>query len=88
MYQEPCQFKQSPFRIILDQAFGDVSPSHKEAVASIVFGVEQRKGFIVVVGEVGVGKTTILRRYLARLDARRLSTVYVFNANVGFKDVP
>ena len=87
MYEKFYQFKKSPFRITPDPAFLYVSPSHKEAVASIVFGVEQRKGFIVVVGEVGVGKTTILRRYLARLDARRLSTAYVFNANVGFKDL-
>jgi general secretion pathway protein A len=87
MYEKFYQFKKSPFRITPDPEFLYVSPSHMEAVASIVFGVEQRKGFIVVVGEVGVGKTTILRRYLARLGSRRLSTAYVFNANVGFKDL-
>jgi general secretion pathway protein A len=87
MYEKFFQLKKSPFRITPEPAFLYVSPGQKEAVASIVFGVEQRKGFIVVVGEVGVGKTTILRRYLARLDAKRLSTAYVFNANVGFKDL-
>jgi general secretion pathway protein A len=87
MYEKFYQLKKAPFRITPEPEFLYVSPSHKEAVASIVFGIEQRKGFIVVVGEVGVGKTTILRRYLARRDATRLSTAYVFNANVGFKDL-
>ena len=87
MYKKFYEFKKAPFRITPDPEFLYVSPGHKEAVASIVFGVEQRKGFIVVIGEVGVGKTTILRRYLARLDAKRLSTAYVFNANVGFRDL-
>ena len=87
MYEKFYQLKKAPFRITPDPAFLYVSPSHKEAVASIVFGIEQRKGFIVVVGEVGVGKTTILRRYLARRDLARQSTAYVFNANVGFKDL-
>jgi general secretion pathway protein A len=87
MYEKFYQLKKTPFRLTPDPAFLYVSPSHKEAVASMVFGIERRKGFIVVVGEAGVGKTTILRRYLARRNATRQSTAYVFNANVGFKDL-
>jgi general secretion pathway protein A len=87
MYKRFYQLKKAPFRITPDPEFLYVSPGHKEAVASIVFGIEQRKGFIVALGDVGVGKTTILRRYLARRDPNRWSTAYVFNANVGFKDL-
>ena len=87
MYERFYQLKKAPFRITPAPEFLYLSPSHKEAVASIVFGVEQRKGFIVVLGEVGLGKTTILRRYLTRHDATRMSTAFVFNANVAFKDL-
>jgi general secretion pathway protein A len=87
MYENFYKLTKSPFRITPDPEFLYLSPSHKEAVASIVYGVNQRKGFIVVVGEVGLGKTTILRRYLARCDSTRLSTAYIFNANVAFKDL-
>ncbi len=87
MYETFYQFKKSPFRVNPDPAFMYVSPSQREAMASVVFGVQRRKGFIVVVGEAGVGKTAILRRYLARADAKRLTTAFVCNANVGFKDL-
>jgi len=87
MYETFYQLKKSPFRINPDPAFMYVSPSQREAMASIVFGIQRRKGFIVVVGEAGVGKTAILRRYLARADAKRMTTAFVCNANVGFKDL-
>jgi type II secretory pathway predicted ATPase ExeA len=62
-----------------------LSPSHKEALASIIYGVEKRKGFVKITGEVGVGKTTILRSYLDKADKQRLKIIYVFNANISFK---
>ena len=88
MYQEFFGLNRTPFHITPDPEFLYLSPSHQEALAAIVYGVEQRKGFIVVLGEVGLGKTTILRSYLAALDRTRLSTAYVFNANVTFKALP
>jgi general secretion pathway protein A len=85
MYEDFYQLEKPPFRMTPDPRFLYPSPSHQEALAAIVYGVQQRKGFIVVVGEVGLGKTTILRSYLAEHDAKRLSVAYVFNANVTFK---
>ncbi len=85
MYEEFYQLGQPPFRITPDPEFLYLSPSHKEALAAIVYGVDERKGFIVVLGEVGLGKTTIVRSYLAAHDPARLSPAYVFNANVTFK---
>jgi general secretion pathway protein A len=85
MYEDFYQLKETPFRVTPDPEFLYLSPSHKEALAAIVYGVEQRKGFIVVLGDVGLGKTTILRSYLATHFAKRLSTAYVFNPNVQFK---
>ena len=67
MYQEFFGLDRPPFHITPDPEFLFLSPSHEEALASIVYGIEQRKGFIVVLGDVGLGKTTILRYYLDEL---------------------
>ena len=85
MYEDFYQLEKPPFRMTPDPKFLYLGPSHQEALAAIVYGVEQRKGFVVVVGEVGLGKTTILRCYLAEHDAKRLSVAYIFNANLTFK---
>ena len=84
MYLDFYHLNREPFRITPDPEFLYLSPSHKEALASIAYGVEQRKGIIAVTGEVGTGKTTILRSYLDKADPERLKAVYVFNPNVSF----
>jgi len=57
--------------------FSFLSSSHKEALASIVYGIQKRKGFIAIVGGVGVGKTTLIRSYL-RGRQKNLKIVYLF----------
>jgi len=84
VYKNFYRLKKAPFHITPDPEFLYLSPTHKEALASIVYGVESRKGFIVIVGEVGLGKTTIVRSYLDRVDQKSLRIVYVFNPNVPF----
>lgn len=84
MYLEFFKFKKSPFHITPDPEFLFLSPSHKEASASILYGIEQRKGFIAITGEVGVGKTTILRSYLEGTDLGKIKIVYIFNAALSF----
>ncbi len=64
MYLDFFKFSKHPFHITPDPEFLFLSPSHKEAFDSISHAVEQRKGFIAVTGEVGTGKTTILRSYV------------------------
>jgi general secretion pathway protein A len=68
MYLDFFQLQREPFYITPDPAFFFPSPGHREALAALLYGVEQRKGFIAVTGEVGVGKTTILRAFLERID--------------------
>lgn len=85
MYLEFFKFRKNPFHITPDPDFLFLSPSHKEASASILYGIEQRKGFIAITGEVGVGKTTILRSYLEGTDPERIRIVYIFNAAVSFQ---
>ncbi|MEJ5347073.1 MAG: AAA family ATPase [Desulfosoma sp.] len=85
MYLDFYGFRTEPFHITPDPEFLYLSPSHKEALAAIIYGVHQRKGFITITGEVGLGKTTIVRSYLQRYDRKSIKTVLVFNANVSFK---
>ena len=84
MYLDFYRLKQKPFHVTPNPEFLYLSPTHREALASIVYGVEQRKGIIEVTGEVGTGKTTILRSYLGQADPERVKAAYVFNPNVSF----
>jgi general secretion pathway protein A len=84
MYQEFYGLSLPPFRVPPDPEFLYLSPSHKEALAAIVNGIDERKGLIVVLGDVGLGKTTLLRFYLDRLTAKGLTAAYIFNANIAF----
>lgn len=84
MYLEFYQLSKKPFHVTPDPEFLYLSPSHREALASIVYGVEQRKGIIEITGEVGTGKTTVLRSYLGQVDLSRMKTAYVLNPNVSF----
>lgn len=84
MYLNFYGLKKEPFQITPDPAFLYLSPAHKEALASIIYGVEKKKGFILIVGAVGVGKTTILRAYLEKSANDKLIKIYVFNANISY----
>ncbi len=85
MYLAFYNLKKQPFHITPDPEFLYLSPSHKEALAAIVYGIEERKGFIAVTGAIGVGKTTVLRSYLEESRKQRLKVIYVFNSNLTFE---
>jgi general secretion pathway protein A len=85
MYLDFYQLEKAPFHITPDPAFLFLSPSHKATLGAIIYGIEERQGFVAISGEVGLGKTTILRSYLERVDQRQLKTIYIFNANVSFR---
>jgi general secretion pathway protein A len=85
MYLDYYHLKKAPFHITPDPEFLFLSPSHKAALGSIIYGIEERQGFVAISGEVGLGKTTILRSYLERIDQSQLKTIYIFNANVSFR---
>ena len=67
MYLKLYGLKQSPFNITSDPNFFFESASHKEALATLLYGIEEKKGIILVSGEVGTGKTTLCRTLLKRL---------------------
>lgn len=78
MYREFYGLKELPFALTPDPRFIYFTPSHKEVMANLHYGIENGKGLIVVTGEVGTGKTTVLRWMLERLD-RTVLVAYVFN---------
>jgi general secretion pathway protein A len=82
MYQSFYGFREMPFNITPDPRFLYLSPTHQEALQHLKFGVQERKGFIVLVGEVGCGKTTICRRFLNELDPARFDTALILNPRV------
>jgi len=67
MYLELYGLKNSPFNITSDPQFFFESLSHKEALAALIYGIEERKGIILITGEVGTGKTTLCKALLKRL---------------------
>ena len=87
MYLEFFGLQAKPFHTTPDPYFLYLSPSHKQALGSIIYGVKEKKGFIAVTGEVGLGKTTILRSFLAQIDQVNQQTIYLFNPNLSFANV-
>lgn len=87
MYLQYYRLKKEPFHITPDPEFLYLSSGHKEALASIIYGIEQRKGFIAITGEVGVGKTTVLRSYLEQVKQKNLKTIYILNAKLTFREL-
>jgi general secretion pathway protein A len=78
MYLEFYGLKELPFALTPDPRFIYFTPSHTEAMANLHYGIESGKGLIVVTGEVGTGKTTMLRWIMQRLD-RTVLVAYLFN---------
>jgi general secretion pathway protein A len=78
VYAEFYGLKELPFALTPDPRFIYFTPSHTEVMANLHYGIESGKGLIVVSGEVGTGKTTILRWMMQRLD-RTVLVAYIFN---------
>jgi len=87
MYLDFYLLKKAPFHITPDPEFLFLSPSHKAALGALVYGIEERQGFVALLGEVGLGKTTILRSYLERVDQSQLKPIYLLHANLSFRDL-
>ena len=82
MYQSFYGLSEMPFNITPDPKFLYLSPTHQEALQHLKYGVQEKKGFIVLVGEVGCGKTTLCRRFLNELDAAHYDTALILNSRI------
>jgi general secretion pathway protein A len=79
MYLDFHGFREKPFNLTPDPRFVFLSKTHKEAFAHLLYGINHRVGFIGLTGEVGSGKTTVLRALLGQLDADHHRTALIFN---------
>lgn len=85
MYNPFFGLDSDPFRVNPDPRFLYFSESHREALATLIYTVKQRKGFIVMTGEVGTGKTTVLNALVRKIDAN-VETAYLFNTALTVED--
>jgi len=86
MYNSYFGFRESPFSVTPDPRFFYTNPVYLEAFATLRYGIEAKKGFIVITGEVGTGKTTLLRKLLRNL-ADTVHSVFVFNSCLSFPEL-
>src|SRR6202453_2794310 len=86
MYNSFFKLQSSPFGTSPDPRFLYMMPHTREALACLEYGISARKGFTVLTGEVGTGKTTLLRRALSSFSNRRVSTAFVFNPRLDTLD--
>jgi general secretion pathway protein A len=82
MYNAFFGLKENPFNLSPDPSFLYRSVQHEEALANLIYGVQSRKGFIVLSGEVGTGKSTMLECLRGFLSAQRVEFAYVFNSRL------
>ncbi len=79
MYLDFYGLKEKPFSLTPDPQFLYLSESHRTAIDSLLYGIQQREGFMVVTGDIGTGKTTICRSLLEKLD-HKVKTAVIFNS--------
>ena len=82
IYNAYFGFSENPFNISPDPEFLYRSPQHEEALANLIYGVRSRKGFIVLTGEVGTGKTTMLECLRDYLESQRVEFAFIFNSRL------
>src|SRR3974377_159070 len=82
MYIDFFKLKLYPFAITPDPRFLFPSNRHKEALAALYYGVQQRRGFVVLTGEVGTGKTLLIRCLLGLLRDKGIACAYIFNSSL------
>jgi general secretion pathway protein A len=86
MYGKHFGLVELPFSVTPDPRFSYTNSLYREAFATLRYGIEARKGFIVITGEAGTGKTTLLRRLMRTVEAT-VHTAFVFNTHLNFTEL-
>ena len=79
MYKRFFGLKENPFNVNPDPRFLFQTQEIQEALACLAYGVQRRRGFILLSGEVGTGKTTLINKLLEQLRGERVATAFIFN---------
>ncbi|MGE3538736.1 MAG: AAA family ATPase [Candidatus Tectimicrobiota bacterium] len=87
MYLNFYALTQAPFHLTPDPQFLFLSPTHQAALGVMVYGIQARQGMVAIFGEPGVGKTMLVRAYLASVNPQELQTIFVFDASLAFDDL-
>lgn len=86
MYNEYYKFKESPFNLTPNSRFFYESDRHTEALSTLYYAIEQRKGFVVITGDIGSGKTTVCRALINKLSANA-QVALITNTHLSGKDL-
>ena len=87
MYRAHFGLKEKPFSLIPDPDFLYLSPEHKAGLAMLEYGLLEQHGITVITGDVGAGKTTLIRHMLRTIDYNQLTVGYITNTHHGFGDL-
>jgi len=87
MYLDFYGFQEKPFTITPNPRFVYLSRNHREVFAHLLYGIEDRCGFVAITGEVGTGKTTVLRTLLDDLDDENYRLAFIFNPCLSVLDL-
>lgn len=82
MYKSFYGLRENPFNVNPDPRFLFLTKEIEEALTGLMYGIQTRKGFITLTGEVGTGKTTLINRLLDWLHHRRARTAFLFNSRM------
>jgi general secretion pathway protein A len=82
MYKSYFGLKDNPFNVNPDPRYLFLTKEIEEALSGLIYGVQNRKGFITLTGEVGTGKTTLINRLVDWLHQRRVRTAFLFNSRM------
>jgi general secretion pathway protein A len=86
MYGKHFGLEELPFSVTPDPRFSYTNSLYREAFATLRYGIESRKGFIVITGEAGTGKTTLLRRLMRSVEST-VHTAFIFNTHLDFTEL-
>ncbi len=87
MYESFYGLRENPFEVVPNPDYIYLGKNHREALANLLYGVRTKKGFIVITGEVGTGKTTLIHYLLDKLDGNgQTKTAFLFNPKLTAND--
>ncbi|HVR26723.1 MAG TPA: AAA family ATPase, partial [Candidatus Polarisedimenticolia bacterium] len=82
MYKEFFSLRANPFNVNPDPRYLFLTRHTEEALACLTYGIQSRKGFVLLTGEVGTGKTTLINKLLEWLRLQQVPTAFIFNSRL------
>ena len=82
MYKAFFGLVANPFNVNPDPRYLFLTKHTEEALACLTYGIQSRKGFVLLTGEVGTGKTTLINQFMSWLRSQRVATAFVFNSKM------